>query len=31
MGASPRSAVFYNRVKGEMEQAVSALGYDSAS
>jgi uncharacterized protein YbjT (DUF2867 family) len=21
--------VFYNRVKGEMEQAVSALGYDS--
>jgi uncharacterized protein YbjT (DUF2867 family) len=29
MGASPRSPVFYNRVKGEMEQAVSALGYDS--
>ncbi|WP_413905707.1 epimerase [Candidatus Skiveiella danica] len=29
MGASARSAVFYNRVKGEMEQAVSALGYDS--
>jgi uncharacterized protein YbjT (DUF2867 family) len=29
MGASPRSPVFYNRVKGEMEQAVSALGYTS--
>lgn len=29
MGASPRSGVFYNRVKGEMEEAVSALGYDS--
>jgi len=29
MGAGLRSPVFYNRVKGEMEQAVSALGYDS--
>lgn len=29
MGASPRSSVFYNRVKGEMEDAVSQLGYDS--
>ena len=29
LGADPRSSVFYNRVKGEMEQAVSALGYDS--
>jgi uncharacterized protein YbjT (DUF2867 family) len=27
MGASIRSGVFYNRVKGEMEAAVSALGY----
>jgi uncharacterized protein YbjT (DUF2867 family) len=29
MGAAPAQAVFYNRVKGETEQAVSALGYDS--
>jgi uncharacterized protein YbjT (DUF2867 family) len=29
MGAGLRSPVFYNRVKGEMEQAVSELGYDS--
>ncbi len=29
MGANPRSSVFYNRVKGEMEQAVIALGYDT--
>ncbi len=29
MGASARSRVFYNRVKGEMEAAVSALGYQS--
>lgn len=29
LGASPRSPTFYNRVKGEMEQAVSALGFDS--
>lgn len=26
MGANARSAVFYNRVKGEMEQALQALG-----
>ena len=29
MGASSRSSVFYNRVKGEMEDAVCALGYES--
>ncbi|MEO6018467.1 MAG: epimerase [Polaromonas sp.] len=29
MGANSHSAVFYNRVKGEMEDAVSRLGYDS--
>jgi uncharacterized protein YbjT (DUF2867 family) len=29
LGASPRSAGFYNRVKGEMEQAVSGLGFAS--
>jgi uncharacterized protein YbjT (DUF2867 family) len=29
MGAGLRSPVFYNRVKGEMEQAVSELGYES--
>jgi uncharacterized protein YbjT (DUF2867 family) len=28
LGASPRSPAFYNRVKGEMEQAVAALGFD---
>ena len=27
MGANPRSWVFYSRVKGEMEQALGALGY----
>ena len=27
MGADPRSAVFYSRVKGEMEAAVQQLGY----
>jgi uncharacterized protein YbjT (DUF2867 family) len=27
LGASPRSAAFYNRVKGEMEAAVGALGF----
>ena len=27
LGADPRSRVFYNRVKGEMEEAVSGLGY----
>ena len=29
LGASTRSAGFYNRVKGEMEAAVAALGFDS--
>jgi uncharacterized protein YbjT (DUF2867 family) len=29
MGANPRSKVFYNRVKGEMEEALSALGFDT--
>jgi uncharacterized protein YbjT (DUF2867 family) len=31
MGADPQSRVFYNRVKGEMEAAVSKLGYESVS
>lgn len=29
LGAEPRSAVFYNRVKGEIEAAVMALGFAS--
>ena len=29
LGADRRSGVFYNRVKGEMEETVSALGYES--
>jgi uncharacterized protein YbjT (DUF2867 family) len=29
LGASARSATFYNRVKGEMEDAVAAVGFDS--
>jgi uncharacterized protein YbjT (DUF2867 family) len=29
LGASPRAGSFYSRVKGEMEAAVSALGFDS--
>jgi uncharacterized protein YbjT (DUF2867 family) len=29
LGASPRSAGFYNRVKGEMEDAVASLGFAS--
>jgi len=29
LGADRRSRVFYNRVKGEMEESVAALGYDS--
>jgi uncharacterized protein YbjT (DUF2867 family) len=29
MGASTRSGIFCNRVKGEMEAAVSALGFDT--
>lgn len=31
MGASARSPIFYNQVKGEMEAAVSELGYASVS
>jgi uncharacterized protein YbjT (DUF2867 family) len=29
LGANPASSVFYNRVKGEMQAAVSQLGYES--
>lgn len=29
MGASETSLIFYNRVKGEMEHAISRLGFDS--
>lgn len=29
MGADPRSKIFYNRVKGETEAALSALGFDT--
>ncbi len=29
MGANPRSRIFYNRVKGETEEALSALGFDT--
>jgi len=29
LGAERRSRVFYNRVKGEMEEAVAGLGYES--
>ena len=29
MGASMRSPIFYNRVKGEMEQALDALGFEA--
>jgi uncharacterized protein YbjT (DUF2867 family) len=31
MGADAKSAVFYNRIKGEMEAALSQLGYASVS
>jgi uncharacterized protein YbjT (DUF2867 family) len=31
MGADRRSMVFYNRVKGEMEAAIAALGFDSVT
>lgn len=31
LGANPSSKVFYNRIKGEVEQAVSNLGYKSVS
>ena len=29
MGANARSSIFYNRVKGELEEALGALGYPS--
>ena len=29
LGADPGSRIFYNRVKGEMERAVAALGFES--
>jgi len=29
MGADPKSSVFYNRVKGEMEDALASLGFQS--
>lgn len=29
MGADARSAIFYNRVKGEMEEALTKIGFDS--
>jgi uncharacterized protein YbjT (DUF2867 family) len=29
MGANPQSRIFYNRVKGEMEAALSTLGFDT--
>jgi uncharacterized protein YbjT (DUF2867 family) len=29
MGANARSSIFYNRVKGELEEALSSLGYPS--
>ncbi len=31
MGANPKSGVFYSRVKGEMENAIGLLGYQSVS
>jgi uncharacterized protein YbjT (DUF2867 family) len=31
LGANARSGVFYNRVKGEMEAAVMALGFDATT
>lgn len=31
MGASPRSAIFYSRVKGEMEEKLRQIGYPSLS
>lgn len=31
MGADTNSGVFYNRVKGEVEDAIAALGYASVS
>jgi uncharacterized protein YbjT (DUF2867 family) len=29
MGADPKSAIFYNRVKGEMEQALGEMGFQT--
>jgi uncharacterized protein YbjT (DUF2867 family) len=29
LGADPKSRIFYNRVKGEMETAIAQLGYES--
>lgn len=29
LGADPKSRIFYNRVKGEMQRAVAELGYES--
>lgn len=29
LGANPKSAIFYNRVKGELEQALKGLGFES--
>jgi uncharacterized protein YbjT (DUF2867 family) len=29
LGADPRSSIYYNRVKGEVEEAVSALGFQA--
>jgi uncharacterized protein YbjT (DUF2867 family) len=31
VGAAPRSRIFYNRVKGEVEAAISALGFRSVT
>ncbi|HVG34716.1 MAG TPA: oxidoreductase [Pyrinomonadaceae bacterium] len=31
LGADPRSSIFYNRVKGELEQAVSKLTFDAVN
>lgn len=30
MGANPASRIFYNRLKGEMEEAVAAIGFEAA-
>ena len=29
MGADPKSSIFYNRTKGEMEEALASIGFDS--
>src|SRR3982751_6703095 len=31
LGADPRSSIFYNRVKGELERAVAQLAYDAVN